>query len=119
MRHHYTTGALAAGFLVFGFSALQAQDLSPIEIQGRNLINQNCAVCHLKPQLGAKTYGPALNRDTLGSNVEAIRDFVSVGTQRMPGFRHRFTPAQIDSIAAYLKTVPATPAATPASAVTR
>ena len=119
MRHHLATGAIAACALVFVVTVGHAEDLASTEILGRNLVNQNCAVCHLKPQLGAKTYGPALNRETLGGNVEAIRDFVSIGNQRMPGFRYRFSVAQIDAIAVYLKSVPATLAATPASAVTR
>jgi mono/diheme cytochrome c family protein len=42
-----------------------------------------------------------------------MRDVISNGTPRMPGFKHHFEPAQIEAIVAYLKTIPtpATPAA--------
>ena len=36
-----------------------------------------------------------------------MREVISNGTPRMPGFKHHFEPAQIDAIVAYLKTVPA------------
>lgn len=107
MRHRNIVRFLVIAAVLAAPASAMAQDLTALEIQGRNLVNQNCAVCHLKPQIGAKTYGPALNRDTLAGNSEAIRDFISIGTERMPGFRYRFTVAQIDSIAAFLKTVPA------------
>ena len=116
MLHRYVVGFLSLSALLAGSLAVSAQELTPIQIEGRNIINKNCAVCHLKPQLGAKTYGPVLNRDTLAGNTDAIRDFISIGTERMPGFRYRLKVAQIDSIAAYLKTVPA---AAPAPAPTQ
>ena len=116
MLHRYVVGFLSMSVLVAGSLTGSAQQLTPTQVEGRNLVNKNCAVCHLKPQLGAKTYGPALNRDTLAGNTDAIRDFISMGTERMPGFRYRLKVAQIDSIAAYLKTVPA---AAPATATTQ
>ena len=41
-----------------------------------------------------------------------MREYISNGTPRMPGFRFNFEPEQIGAIVAYLKTVPpAAPAA--------
>jgi mono/diheme cytochrome c family protein len=83
---------------------------------GMRLFNQSCRVCHTKPQLSSPQYGPALSMNTLGGNAEALRQFISNGTPRMPGFKYTFKPAEIDAIVAYIKTIPA-PAetATPAS----
>jgi mono/diheme cytochrome c family protein len=36
-----------------------------------------------------------------------MREFISNGTARMPGFKLQFEPTQINAIVAYLKTVPA------------
>jgi mono/diheme cytochrome c family protein len=41
-----------------------------------------------------------------------MKEYISNGTPRMPGFRYNFEPEQISAIVAYLKTVPpAAPAA--------
>jgi mono/diheme cytochrome c family protein len=53
--------------------------------------------------------------NTLGGNADAMRQFISNGTPRMPGFKYTFKPAEIDAIVAYIKTIPA-PAATAAPA---
>ena len=80
------------------------------QLTGMRIFNQSCRVCHTKPLLTAGQYGPVLSRDTLGGDAAALRDFISNGTPRMPGFKLTYTPAQIDAIAAYLKTVPPPPA---------
>jgi mono/diheme cytochrome c family protein len=82
---------------------------------GMRLFNQSCRVCHTKPQLSSPQYGPALSMNTLGGNADALRQFISNGTSRMPGFRYTFKPAEIDAIVAYIKTIPA-PAETAAPA---
>jgi len=40
-----------------------------------------------------------------------MREVISNGTPRMPGFKYHFEPDQIEAIVAYLKTVPAPAAA--------
>lgn len=82
---------------------------------GMRLFNQSCRVCHTKPQLSSPQYGPALSMNTLGGNADALRQFISNGTPRMPGFKYTFKPAEIDAIVAYIKTIPA-PAETAAPA---
>jgi len=82
---------------------------------GMRLFNQSCRVCHTKPQLTSPQYGPVLSMNTLGGNAEAIGQFISNGTPRMPGFKYTFKPAEIGAIVAYIKTIPA-PAATAAPA---
>jgi mono/diheme cytochrome c family protein len=56
--------------------------------------------------------------NTLGGKVDLIRQFISNGTARMPGFKYQFTPVQIDAIAAYVATLPAPPQAAPAAGKT-
>ena len=80
---------------------------------GARLFNQSCSVCHLKQQLGTNTYAPALSQDTLGGKADIMREVITNGTPRMPGFKIQYTPAQIDAIVGYLKTIPVAAAATP------
>jgi mono/diheme cytochrome c family protein len=56
-----------------------------------------------------------LSKESLGGQVGVMREVISNGTPRMPGFKYHFEPAQIDAIVAYIKTIPA-PAAPPTPA---
>lgn len=78
---------------------------------GLRLFNQSCRVCHTKPTLLSPQYGPTLSMSTLGGSADIMREVISNGTPRMPGFKYDFNAAQIDAIVAYIKTVP-TPAQT-------
>ena len=103
------------GFGVLANSPLAAQPANKDQaVLGLRLFNQSCRVCHTKPTLLSGIYGPALSMNTLGGNAEAIRTFISNGTARMPGFKYDFTPAQIDAIVAYIKTIPVPAQAAPA-----
>jgi mono/diheme cytochrome c family protein len=77
------------------------------QLLGMRLFNQSCRVCHTKPQLTSPLYGPSLSRQSLGGQEDVMREVISNGTPRMPGFKHHFEPPQIAAIAAYLKTIPA------------
>ena len=77
------------------------------QLLGMQLFNQSCRLCHTKPQLTSPLYGPALSRQSLGGQEDVMREVISNGTPRMPGFKHNFQPPQIDAIVAYLKTIPA------------
>ena len=94
----------------------QAPDASFTDSQreGLRLFSQSCGVCHTLVQQRTRQYGPALSRETLGGDEELIREYISNGTPRMPGFRYHFDPVQIGAIVQYIKTVspqPAPPAA--------
>ena len=91
-------------------AALAQQGSAPLndrELLGMRLFNQSCRLCHTKPQLTSPLYGPALSRQSLGGQDTVMREVISNGTPRMPGFKHHFEPPQIDAIVAYLKTIPA------------
>ena len=78
----------------------------PVEIEGLRHFNQSCRVCHAHSALKATQYGPVLSRASLGGDAQAMRAVIANGTPRMPGFRYTFAPAEIDTIVAYLKTLP-------------
>jgi mono/diheme cytochrome c family protein len=93
-----------------GLSAEPAgQSLDDAQQLGLRLYNQSCVVCHAKPQITSGQYGPALSKDSAGGRDDVMRDVISNGTPRMPGFKHQFEPSQINAIVAYLKTVPTPP----------
>ena len=98
-------------------SAQPADNLTDQQKLGRQVFAQSCGVCHLPPSLGAKTYGPPLNKDAGGGDNDVMREFVENGTPRMPGFKYHFKPAEIDAIVAYIKTIPAPSDAPPPAKV--
>ena len=112
--------ATAAGVLLLWPHALSAQNaadnLNDQQRRGRQLLAQSCGVCHLPTELGAKTYGPPLNKAAGNSDDEIMREYITNGTPRMPAFKHQFTPEQIAAIAAYLMTVPPPAPAAPQKA---
>ena len=83
--------------------------LNDTEQLGQKLFYQSCGVCHTKPQITAPQFGPVLSMESAGGNADVMRDVISNGTPRMPGFKFQFDPTQINAIVAYLKKVPAPP----------
>ena len=87
--------------------AQQSENLNATQAQGRQLLTQACAVCHLPPTLGSKTYGPLLNRASTAGSDETMKAIIVNGTERMPAFKYYLNSAEIDAIVAYVRTVPA------------
>src|SRR3982074_3935954 len=101
-----------------GVFAQQIAAKSPVndkQLLGMRLFNQSCRVCHTKPQLTSPLYGPELSQNSAGGQETVMRDVISNGTPRMPGFKYHFEPAQIEAIVAYLKTIPTPPPSAPAA----
>lgn len=98
------------GVMVLAVSAQGtfAQDANLTDQQklGRQTFAQSCGVCHLPPALGAKTYGPQLNKEAGGGDDEVMREFITNGTPRMPAFKYYLKPEQIEAIISYMRTVP-------------
>ena len=87
-----------------------ADTLTAQQLQGRNLFNQSCMVCHVKLQITSPTkYGPDLSKNALGGQEAVMREVISNGTPNMPGFKYHFDPDQIDAIVSYVKSLPAPP----------
>ena len=120
MRHLRVASMVVAVFAATGASAQQTGDnLNDTQKLGRSLFVQSCGVCHLKPQLTAVQYAPVLSKESLGGNESTMREVITNGGPRMPGFKYQFDPSEIAAIAAYLKTVPVPAAEAPAPAAKR
>jgi len=119
MRQLRVASAAAVMLAASGAGAPAADDLTDTQKLGRSLFVQSCGVCHLKPQLTAVQFAPVLSKDSLGGNESTMREVITNGTPRMPGFRYQFDQTQIAAIAAYLKTVPVPAAEAPAPAAKR
>jgi mono/diheme cytochrome c family protein len=91
--------------------AQQDANLSDQQKAGRQVFAQSCGVCHLPPSLGAKTYGPPLNKEAGGGDDDVMREFITNGTPRMPAFKFYLKPDQIEAIISYVRTVPVQAAA--------
>jgi mono/diheme cytochrome c family protein len=104
---------VASFLFVLGLAtAAQAQQpslpqLDSVQTQGRAIFSKSCNICHLPQQLGTGTFGPQLSKASLDGDASVLREVISNGMPHMPGFKHMYQPAQIDSVIAYLKTVPA------------
>jgi mono/diheme cytochrome c family protein len=89
-------------------SAQQAGDgLNETQRHGRQLLAQSCGICHLPPELGARTYGPPLNKLAGGGDDDIMREYITNGTPRMPSFKSYLKSTDIDAIISYVRTVPA------------
>jgi len=112
-------GASVVVFLVLAFPvalAGQAGDgLNDQRRLGRRVFAQSCGVCHLRPSLNVRTYGPLLSKAAAGGDEGRMRNIILEGTTRMPAFKYYLQGDQVDAIIAYVRTLPA-PAAAAAAA---
>jgi mono/diheme cytochrome c family protein len=93
-------------------SAQQAGDnLNETQRHGRQLLAQSCGVCHLPTVIGARTFGPPLNKNAGGGDDNIMREYITNGTPRMPSFRHYLKDDEINAIISYVRTVPVAAAA--------
>jgi mono/diheme cytochrome c family protein len=107
MKRTALFGLLVLAVSSQGATAQQAGDnLSDQQKTGRQVFAQSCGVCHLPPSLGAKTYGPPLNKEAGGGDDDVMREFITNGTPRMPAFKFYLKPDQIEAIISYVRTVP-------------
>jgi mono/diheme cytochrome c family protein len=85
--------------------ALSAEALNDQQKLGWRLFETSCGVCHTRPTLVARLFGPELSKQTAGGREDVIRDTIANGTPRMPGFKVTYSPEQIAAIAAYVMTL--------------
>jgi mono/diheme cytochrome c family protein len=119
MKHLIKQGACLLLLLLAGGSgsalAQQTGDgLTDTQRHGQQLFAQSCGICHLPPEMNARTYGPPLNKNAGGGDDDVMREYITNGTPRMPSFRAYLKNADIDAIISYVRTVPV-PAAAPAA----
>lgn len=77
-------------------------NLTPVQQEGQRTFMQRCSVCHVPGTPTGRVIGVRLTKELVG-NGAAVRQFIMVGTDRMPGFRYALSPSQIDAIIEYLK----------------
>ena len=94
--------------------------LSDVELTGKKLFVQRCALCHdLLGQPATTTVGPWIDGEVVKARGDdAVRQKIADGSQRMPGWRYTLEAKQIDSVIAYLKTVTPGQRPKPGGAVT-
>ncbi|MBB3953792.1 c-type cytochrome [Novosphingobium sediminicola] len=89
---------------------LAADEAIPANVyRGRTIWLQRCAYCH--DGVGQPSYhtvGPFLAPEiTSGLGDAGLRQFLTMGTENMPSFQYTLSPAQMDDVIAYVKTIPA------------
>jgi len=99
---------LSAAFLI----AAPAQAASPhsdVELRGRVLAERNCAMCHAIGRAGASPNSAAPPFRDLGRRypvddlAEALAQGIITGHPAMPEFR--FSPAEVNDLIHYLRTI--------------
>ena len=114
MRRNLGLVSVLLMLLAQGASAQSVgENLNEDQQLGRRLFAQSCGVCHTKPTLTSRLYGPVLSKESLGGQEDVMVEVISNGTPRMPGFRHHFDGGQIKAIASYVKTLPVPPPEAP------
>jgi mono/diheme cytochrome c family protein len=96
------------------FAQQSADNLTDTQRHGQQLFAQSCGICHLPPEMNARTYGPPLNKNAGGGDDDIMREYITNGTPRMPSFKAYLKSGDIDAIISYVRTVPV-PAAAPAA----
>ena len=105
---------VASASAAFAQTSVPPEQLNDTQKAGQKLFYQSCGVCHLKPQITAPLYGPALSKESASGNEAAIKTIISDGLVRMPGFKYQFNEQQIAQIASYVLALPPSPPAPPA-----
>lgn len=99
--------ALALLFAAAGAQTAWAQaNLSPQQLHGRQIVTQNCVVCHLPSDPGATTYGPPLNKAAANGDPKLMHQVIESGLVKMPGWKYALSNSDIDDVVSYILTVP-------------
>lgn len=107
-RRMRASALLLAAVLAFSATA-HAGDPAASEARGRALVEKNCSMCHAIGRAGDSPFQPAPRFRELGQRykiddlAEALAEGLITGHPAMPEFR--FTPAEVNDIVRYLKSV--------------
>jgi mono/diheme cytochrome c family protein len=94
---------IAAGWPL---AASAQNNLSPKLAHGRQILTQNCNVCHLPQNPGAKTYGPPLDKNAANGDDKLMKEVIQNGLVKMPGWKYTLKDSDIDDVIAYVRTIP-------------
>jgi mono/diheme cytochrome c family protein len=103
-----------AALLLFAFTAVpvaaSGQTMTPQLMHGRQILTQNCNVCHLPQNPGSATYGPPLDKTAANGDNALMKEVIQNGLVKMPGWKYTLKDSDIDDVIAYVRTLPVRPA---------
>ena len=79
--------------------------------RGEAWFYQRCSLCHMGRIVKDESYEPmapsleGVLKDALPDREKVVREQIQQGSLRMPGFRYNFTPAELEELMTYLKTL--------------
>ena len=89
--------------------AASAQQLTPQQAHGRQILTQNCNICHLPQNPGSATYGPRLSKTSVNGDDKLMREVIMNGLVKMPGWKYTLKDQDISDVIAYVRTLPEPP----------
>jgi mono/diheme cytochrome c family protein len=90
-------------------SASAQQTLTPQQMHGRQILTQNCNICHLPQNPGSATYGPRLSKTSANGDDNLMKEVIQNGLVKMPGWKYALKDTDISDIIAYVRTLPEPP----------
>ena len=103
------SAALLLVLLAAGAQTASAQNLSPSQAHGRQILTQNCNICHLPQNPGSATYGPRLSKTSVNGDDKLMKEVIQSGLVKMPGWKYTLKDSDIDDVIAYVRTLPEPP----------
>lgn len=100
---------LAAILVAAGATGASAQTLTAAQAHGRQILTQNCNICHLPQSPGAATYGPRLSKTSVNGDDKLMKEVIQNGLVKMPGWKYTLKDNDINDIIAYVRTLPEPP----------
>src|ERR1051325_2439723 len=107
MRHSATI--IIAALAAWPLAAAAQSDLSPQQKHGRQILTQNCNICHLPQSPGSATYGPRLSKTSVNGDDKLMKEVIQNGLVKMPGWKYTLKDNDINDIIAYVRTLPEPP----------
>ena len=102
--------AMVLFLLAAGAQTASAQNnLSPQLAHGRQILTQNCNICHLPQNPGSATYGPRLSKTSVNGDDALMREVIMNGLVKMPGWKYTLNASDISDVIAYVRTLPEPP----------
>jgi mono/diheme cytochrome c family protein len=102
-------GALVLAALGAGLAGGPALAQDPQVVQGRDIVQRNCGMCHAigradaSPNAAAPAFRELNKRYPLDNLAEALGEGIITGHPQMPEFA--FPPEQVSAIISYLKSI--------------
>jgi mono/diheme cytochrome c family protein len=100
---------LAFTLAAWPLAASAQGDLTAQQRHGRQILTQNCNICHLPQNPGSATYGPRLSKSSANGDDNLMREVIMNGLVKMPGWKYTLKDSDISDIIAYVRTLPDPP----------